>query len=90
MLGAAALAAAAPGAASPKPVACGVIGVHQARYLVRVEAGTMACTTARSGMSRFIATAIPPRRWVCFRGHSAQRWAAACAYKGAIVRAYLR
>lgn len=84
------LAVSVTGAASSKPVSCGVISVNGARYLVRVEQGTLACATARPGMQRFIATAKPPRKWICFRGHGAQRWAAACTYRGAIVRAYLR
>jgi hypothetical protein len=86
---AAALAAAVSPAAKPA-VGCGVVSVDGARYLVRVEHGRMACATARSGMRRFIATAAAPKRWICFRGHSAQRWAAACTHDGAIVRAYLR
>lgn len=87
---AAALAVSVPATASSKPVSCGVVGVSGARYLVRVEQGSMACATARTGIRRFIATASAPRHWICFRGHGAQRWAAACAHAGAIVRAYLR
>jgi len=86
---AAALAAAVSPAANPA-VGCGVISSHGARYLVRVEQGRMACTTARAGMLRFIATAAAPKRWICFRGHSTQRWAAVCTRSGTIVRAYLR
>jgi len=84
------LAVSVTGTASSKPVSCGVISVGSARYLVRVEQGTLACATARPGMQRFIATARAPRKWICFRGHLMQRWAAACTYKGAIVRAYPR
>ena len=78
------------GTASSKPVSCGVISAGGVRYLVRVEQGTLACASARPGMQRFIATAHAPRKWICFRGHGAQRWAAACTYRGAVVRAYLR
>jgi len=87
---AAALAASAPGAASSKPLSCGVVSVNGARYLVRVEQGSMACADARAGIRGFIATASAPPQWACFRGHGAQRWAAACARGSAIVRAYLR
>jgi hypothetical protein len=84
------LAVSVTGTASSKPVSCGVIGVTHARYLVRVEQGKLTCATALSGMRRFIATGQAPQRWICFRGHSGQRWAAGCAVNGAIVRAYLR
>ena len=87
---AAALSLSVTRAASSKPVSCGVVSATHARYLVRVEQGKLACATARPGMQRFIATGQAPQRWICFRGHSGQRWAAGCAVKGAIVRAYLR
>jgi hypothetical protein len=79
-----------PGAGSAKTVGCGPIQAHGARYTVRIERGLPGCEVARTTLKTFIATARAPRRWVCFRGHGAQRWAAACSRGSAIVRAYPR
>ena len=83
-------AAIVPGTARSKTTACGAVSAAGARYSVRIEAGAPSCTTARSVLRRFIVAGVPPKPWVCFRGHGAQRWAAACARGHAIVRAYVR
>ena len=90
-LGAVLLAAAiVPGAARSKTTACGTVSAAGARYAVRIEAGAPSCATARSILRRFIVSGVSPKPWTCFRGHGAQRWAAACAHGRAIVRAYVR
>jgi hypothetical protein len=58
------------------------------RYRVKVERRAVSCTTARTVLRTFIATKQARRGWACFRGHSSNRWAAACSRKTAMVRAY--
>src|SRR5215212_6215754 len=79
-----------------RPRSCGSITVRQGgndySYRVKVFVAPVDCTTARKVMSRFIVRGAVPRRWFCRYGHSADRWAAACARTGSgnpIVRAYL-
>jgi hypothetical protein len=87
----------APAAAQPATPsrACGHITVRLAgndySYRIVLESGRATCTTARSTLRTFIVRSVSPRGWFCARGHSADRWAAACARKTprALVRAYL-
>jgi hypothetical protein len=81
----------APGASGGHAATCDPITATGARYTVRIERGHPSCATARAVLHTFIATARSPRGWTCFRGHSGNRWAAACARGStAIVRAYPR
>jgi len=57
-------------------------------YQVRVESGSASCADARRILRRYVVTATSPAAWTCFRGHSGDSWAAACAKGNAIVRAY--
>ena len=69
---------------------CGSIAAVGARYAVRIERGHPTCATAKTVLRTFIATGKAPRSWACFRGHSGNAWAAACASGRAVVRAYAR
>jgi hypothetical protein len=80
----------APGASGERSSSCGSIAAAGARYTVRIERGHPSCATAKSVLRAFIMTGRPPRAWACFRGHSGNAWAAACASGRAIVRAYAR
>jgi hypothetical protein len=71
-----------------------LVGGRGYRYGVRVEHGRVGCKSARSVLRSFIATSTTPPGWVCFRGHSSDAWAAACAgvsapLRNAVIRAYL-
>src|SRR5262245_24881098 len=92
----AAFAASARG--STHAIACGTITLrlrgNDFSYRVRVERGRIACTTARTVLRSFMATKVVPRGWACFRGHSANPWAASCAgvsttRRGIVIRSYL-
>jgi hypothetical protein len=84
---------AAPAAAQPATPsrACDRITVRLAgndySYRIVLESGH----ATRSTLRTFIVRSVSPRGWFCARGHSADRWAAACARKTprALVRAYL-
>jgi hypothetical protein len=86
---------AASGAFGPR--LCGSItvlrkGGNDYSYRLKVFVAPVECATAQKIMSAFIMRGAVPRRWFCRRGHSADRWAAACARTGSrqpIVRAYL-
>ncbi len=96
---AAALVLAAGAEARPdafRPRLCGSITVRKGgndySYRLKVFVAPVECTTAQKVMSGFIMRGAVPRRWFCRYGHSADRWAAACAHTGSgnpIVRAYL-
>ena len=57
-------------------------------YQVRVEQGSAPCADARRVLRGFVVSATSPAAWTCFRGHSGDSWAAACANGSTIVRAY--
>jgi len=92
-----ALAATAPAAARRTTAsrACGQItvrlGGNDFSYRIVLESGRATCTTARSTLRTFIVRSVTPRGWFCARGHSADKWAAACSRLSprAVVRAYL-
>ena len=62
-------------------------------YSIRIDQGTVTCASAkRVRLRRFLTKSVPPRGWLCFRGHASQHqsWAAACATpNGASVKAFL-
>ena len=64
-----------------KPVTVRV-GGNDFTYPVKVLKGNVSCKVARSTLKRFIAGSSSPRGWACFRGHSADRFAAKCASTG--------
>ena len=76
-----------PGRACP-PITVWVTGSGAFTYDVRIGRGAIACVDARSVLRRYVFAAVAPGGWVCFRGHSADLWAAACSKGGAVVRAY--
>ena len=93
---AAALLAAPAAAQRTAPArACGritvLLGGNDFSYRIVLESGHATCTSARFTLRTFIVRSVTPRGWFCARGHSADKWAAACARKSprALVRAYL-
>ena len=83
-------AAATPAPASAKTRSCGTILAVGTRYAVRIEHGPATCYVARAVLKRFILRGASQKLWFCFRGHSAQKWAAACSKGRAVIRAYVR
>ena len=57
-------------------------------YQVRVEQGSVSCTDARGTLRRYIVSARTRTAWTCFRGHSGDSWAAACARDNVLTHAY--
>jgi hypothetical protein len=74
---------AAAGAIAPsapaKTRSCAAVGYYGISYPVRIERGTVSCKTARLTLRRFLVNGVSPKGWHCFRGHSGNNYAAACA-----------
>jgi hypothetical protein len=76
--------------ASAKVRTCGTVQVSGSRYLIKIEHGPATCYVAKAVLKRFIVRGSAQKLWFCFRGHSAQKWAAACSKGRAIIRAYVK
>jgi hypothetical protein len=72
--------------AGAKPRTCTPVTVrvygNDFSYRVKVLKGQVSCKVARSTLKHFIAKSSNPRGWACFRGHSADKWAAKCSSTG--------
>jgi hypothetical protein len=64
-----------------KPVTVRV-GGNDFTYPVKVLKGNVSCKVARSALKHFIGKSSSPRGWACFRGHSADKFAAKCVSTG--------
>jgi hypothetical protein len=80
-------------------VRCGTVSVREfgvpqpVVYRATIVTGRVSCRTARRVLVFFLQKSVPPRGWLCARGHASQnqKWAAACGTRaGANVRAYRR
>jgi hypothetical protein len=88
----AAIAVSTVGAGAAPARACASIRARGEAYRVTVTPA-LTCVAGRRALTTFIARAVRPRGWACFRGHGGDRWAAACSRTGLgpvrIARAYL-